>query len=258
MRPLPFQLVLQKLNKIWRKPFSLSFKLASQIVKIPMTSGILAVTLLLWYAFQWIEKQILALIISSEWFFWQPLACCSPYDVSSNRSQFTIANSSVIDEKCGYPDCAATYYVDFARSENSLTDPLTGCSSGILVWKISSENLGVLFVLLTIFMKNPVSELASVVEYALDDTVRLCLERVGLGRMTVYFCTFEWSFDDLLWFLFLFYVLILELLVDLTLIVLLCRPLVTWEIRSAAFLIFQWWKAIIWIATLKLCLPLSR
>lgn len=59
--------------------------------------------------------------------------CCAPYTLETELSQYTEANGTVTTAECGVPNCADSYFGDFAKSLNTLNDPLTGCSSGVKV-----------------------------------------------------------------------------------------------------------------------------
>jgi hypothetical protein len=65
--------------------------------------------------------------------FMQTIWCCVPYSVEDVLSQYTEANDTVTNAECGVPNCANSYFGDFAKSLNTLNDPLTGCSSGVKV-----------------------------------------------------------------------------------------------------------------------------
>ncbi len=65
--------------------------------------------------------------------YMQTISCCVPYSVEEVLSQYTEANDTVTNAECGVPNCADSYFGDFAKSLNTLNDPLTGCSSGVKV-----------------------------------------------------------------------------------------------------------------------------
>jgi hypothetical protein len=65
--------------------------------------------------------------------FFQNVYCCAPYALEKELSQYTEANDTVTNAECGVPNCANSYFGDFAKSLNTIKDPLTGCFSGVKV-----------------------------------------------------------------------------------------------------------------------------
>tara|TARA_R110002050_G_scaffold53504_1_gene121622 strand:- start:80 stop:580 length:501 start_codon:yes stop_codon:yes gene_type:complete len=60
-----------------------------------------------------------------------PVDCCESYNAIRERNTFSDGNYSLVEEQCGTPQCAATFFADLAISYNELSDPIRGCASGL-------------------------------------------------------------------------------------------------------------------------------